>query len=103
MIAAAQLDLLPLWFEYRRTQDARLRDRLVFACAPMVGSIAQAALDESPGCGRMADLVSCGLEALMAAIDRYEPLGGATLEQFTWAQVQRRLHVELGRPAAAAT
>jgi RNA polymerase sigma factor for flagellar operon FliA len=48
------------------------------------------------GC-EVADFISCGLEALIASIDRYDPAKGATLEQFAWTRIHGAVLDELRR------
>ena len=43
------------------------------------------------------DFISCGLEALIASIDRYDPAKGATLEQFAWTRIHGAVIDELRR------
>jgi RNA polymerase sigma factor for flagellar operon FliA len=50
-----------------------------------------------PGHCDVEDLVSCGLEALIGAIDRYDAEKGATLEQFAWTRVHGAVLDELRR------
>ena len=88
---------LPVWKEYKRTGDVKLRDRLIFTYAPMVKYIVHAKVKEIPNRLEMADLVSCGLEALMHSIERYDPSHGPTLEQFAWTRVHGTVLDELRR------
>ena len=71
---------LALWTEYRKTNDPRLRDRLVLTFAPMVKYIVYRKVREMPANAEVEDFISCGLEALIVSIDRYDPAKGATLE-----------------------
>src|SRR3954468_19885947 len=43
------------------------------------------------------DFISCGLEALMISIDRYDPAKGATLEQYAWTRIHGAVLDELRR------
>jgi RNA polymerase sigma factor for flagellar operon FliA len=45
----------------------------------------------------MSDLVSCGIEALMHSIDRYDPTKGPTLEQYAWTRIHGTILDELRR------
>jgi RNA polymerase sigma factor for flagellar operon FliA len=78
---------LELWRAYKRTGDARLRDRLVLTFAPMVKYIVYRKVRELPAQCEVDDFISCGLEALIRSIDRYDPEKGATLEQFAWTRI----------------
>ena len=73
-----------LWREYKRTGDVRARNRLVMTFAPLVKYIVFKKVRELPARCEVEDFISCGLEALIASIDRYDPEKGATLEQFAW-------------------
>ncbi len=90
-------DALALWREYDRSGDERLRDRLVLTYAPLVKFIVYRKLGELPASCDVDDLVSAGLEALIRAIDRYDPVKGATLEQFAWTRIHGAVIDELRR------
>jgi RNA polymerase sigma factor for flagellar operon FliA len=86
-----------LWEEYRGTGDTRVRDRLVLTLAPMVKYIVYRKVREIPARFEVEDFISCGLEALMRSIDRYDPARGATLEQFAWTRIHGAVLDELRR------
>jgi RNA polymerase sigma factor for flagellar operon FliA len=88
---------LDLWSEYQRTGDARLRDRLVLTFAPMVKYIVYRKIREMPTHCEVDDFISCGLEALIKSIDRYDPEKGATIEQFAWTRIHGAVLDELRR------
>src|SRR5919112_1781358 len=90
-------EVLGLWREYRATGDVRLRDRLVMTFAPMVKYIVFRKVRELPPRCEVEDFLSCGLEALIASIDRYDPERGASLEQFAWTRVHGAVLDELRR------
>jgi RNA polymerase sigma factor for flagellar operon FliA len=90
-------DALALHTEYRRTGDPRLRDRLVIAYAGVVKHIVYRKLRELPSWCEVDDLLSCGLEALIAAVDRFDPSRGATFEQYAWTRVHGAVLDELRR------
>jgi RNA polymerase sigma factor for flagellar operon FliA len=89
--------LLSLWRSYRETGDTRARDRLVFSLAPIVKSIVYRKVREIPAYREVDDFISCGLEALIRSIDRYDPDKGATLEQFAWTRIHGAVLDELRR------
>jgi RNA polymerase sigma factor for flagellar operon FliA len=89
--------LLECWREYKQTGDARARDRLVLSLAPIVKSIVYRKIREIPAYRDVDDLISCGLEALVRSIDRYDPVKGATLEQYVWARIHGAVLDELRR------
>ena len=88
---------LPVWREYKRTGDPKLRDRLIFTYAPMVKYIVFQKVKEIPPRLEVSDLVSCGLEALMHCIERYDPSKGPTLEQYAWTRIHGTILDELRR------
>ena len=88
---------LELWRAYKRTGDAGLRDRLVLTFAPMVKYIVYRKVREIPARCEVDDFISCGLEALIRSIDRYDPEKGATLEQFAWTRIHGAVLDELRR------
>jgi len=90
-------ETLDLWHDYQRTGDARLRDRLVLTFAPMVKYIVYRKVREMPAHAEVDDFISCGLEALIRSIDRYDPDKGATLEQFAWTRIHGAVLDELRR------
>jgi RNA polymerase sigma factor for flagellar operon FliA len=90
-------DAFALHSEYQRTGDPRLRDRLVIAYAGVVKHIVYRKLRELPAWCEVDDLLSCGLEALIAAVDRFDPARGATFEQYAWTRVHGAVLDELRR------
>ena len=90
-------DALALWSEYKRTGDLRLRNRLVMTYAPLVKYIVYRKARELPARCDVEDFISCGLEALIASIDRFDPAKGATLEQFAWTRIHGAVLDELRR------
>ncbi len=90
-------DVLSLWTEYRRTDDRALRDRLVLTFAPLVKYIVYKKVREMPARCEVEDFISCGLEALIQSIDRYDPAKGASLEQYAWTRIHGAVLDELRR------
>ncbi len=88
---------LELWRAYKTSGDARLRDRLVLTFAPMVKYIVYRKVREIPARCEVEDFISCGLEALIRSIDRYDPDKGGTLEQFAWIRIHGAVLDELRR------
>jgi RNA polymerase sigma factor FliA len=86
-----------LWDQYHASGDQKLRDRLVLTLAPMVKYIVYRKAREIPARCEVEDFVSCGLEALMRSIDRYDPARGATLEQYAWTRIHGAVLDELRR------
>jgi RNA polymerase sigma factor FliA len=88
---------LALWQQYRATGDRALRDRLVLTFAPLVKYIVYKKVREMPARCDVEDFMSCGLEALIQSVDRYDPAKGATLEQYIWTRVHGAVLDELRR------
>ena len=65
--------------------------------APLVKYIVFKKVRELPARCEVEDFISCGLEALIASIDRYDPEKGATLEQFAWTRIHGAVLDELRR------
>ncbi|WP_205698353.1 sigma-70 family RNA polymerase sigma factor [Conexibacter sp. SYSU D00693] len=89
--------LLALWMELRATGDPQVRDRLVLTFAPLVKYIVYRKVREVPAHLEVEDFLSCGLEAVMSSLDRYDPLKGATLEQFLYTRIHGAVLDELRR------
>jgi RNA polymerase sigma factor for flagellar operon FliA len=90
-------EILELWRQYRAGGDRRIRDRLVLTFAPMVKYIVYKKVREIPEHLEVEDFISCGLEALIRSIDRYDPEKGATLEQYAWTRIHGAVLDELRR------
>ncbi len=90
-------EVLSTWQEYKRTADLQLRDRLIFAFMPMVRYIVYRKVREIPAHCDVEDFLSCGLEALIRSIERYDPDKGASLEQYAWTRVHGAVLDELRR------
>jgi RNA polymerase sigma factor FliA len=90
-------EILALWTKYERTGDPALRDRLVLTFAPLVKYIVYKKVREMPARCEVEDFISCGLEALIISIDRYDPEKGATLEQYVWTRIHGAVLDELRR------
>jgi RNA polymerase sigma factor FliA len=90
-------DAHALWREYKATGDLKVRNRLVMTYAPLVKYIVFKKVRELPARCEVEDFISCGLEALIASIDRFDPEKGATLEQFAWTRIHGAVLDELRR------
>ena len=86
-----------MWRAWRERGDVSSRDRLVLAYAPMVRYLASRKVRELPAHFELEDLVSCGLLALVQAVDRFDPVKGATFEQYAWTRVSGAIVDELRR------
>ena len=78
---------MELWLEYRRTGDRQVRNRLVEQLTPMVKQIVAARARQLPAQCELDDCLSCGIEALIRAIDRFDPSLGARLESYLWTRI----------------
>ena len=67
------------------------------AYAGVVKHIVYRKLRELPAWCEVDDLLSCGIEALIAAVDRFDPARGATFEQYAWTRVHGAVLDELRR------
>jgi RNA polymerase sigma factor FliA len=83
--AGPQLD--ELWAAYKETGDQAVRNRLVLALSPVVKQIVYKRCRHLPSHCEIDDYLSCGLEALIRAIERYDPERGCSLEQFVWTRI----------------
>jgi RNA polymerase sigma factor for flagellar operon FliA len=94
---APAAEVLAIWERYRRTRDNDVRDRLIFMFMPMVRYIVYRKVREVPPQCEVEDFLSCGLEALINSIERYDPAKGATLEQYAWTRIHGAVLDELRR------
>jgi RNA polymerase sigma factor for flagellar operon FliA len=86
-----------LWREYQETGDLALRNRLVLTYVPLVKHIVYKKIRELPASCEVDDLISCGIETLIRAIDKYDPDKGASLEPYLWTRIHGAVLDELRR------
>lgn len=86
-----------LWQDYKASGDLSLRNRLVLTYVPLVKHIAFKKLRELPASCEVDDLIACGIENLIHAIDRYDPAKGAALEPYLWTRIHGAVLDELRR------
>jgi RNA polymerase sigma factor for flagellar operon FliA len=86
-----------LWRAWVTRRDRAARDRLVLSYAPMVNYLAARKVRELPSHCELDDLASCGLVALIEAVDRFDPNRGASFEQYAWTRVTGAIMDELRR------
>lgn len=86
-----------LWQRYKETGDLALRNRLVLTYVPLVKHIVYKKIRELPPSCEVDDLISCGIETLIGAIDRYDPAKGASLEAYLWTRIHGAVLDELRR------
>jgi RNA polymerase sigma factor for flagellar operon FliA len=94
---ASAEEVLASWQRYRLSGDPRERDRLIFMFMPMVRYIVYRKVREVPAECDVEDYLSCGVEALIRSIERYDPGKGASLEQYAWTRVHGAVLDELRR------
>ena len=94
---APAAEVLAVWQAYHDSREVQLRDRLIFMFMPMVRYIVYRKVREVPAQCDVQDFLSCGLEALIRSIERYDPGKGATLEQFAWTRIHGAVLDELRR------
>src|SRR5579884_3901286 len=80
-------ETLALWRRYRRTGDQRIRNRLVLTLAPMVKQVVFKHHRRLPTHCDVDDFISCGLEALIRSLDRFDAERGIPLEHYVWVRV----------------
>jgi RNA polymerase sigma factor FliA len=85
------------WRAWSQGRDAAARDRLVLAYAPMVRYLATKKVRELPAHCELDDLISCGLLALIEAVERFDPGRGASFEQYAWTRASGAIMDELRR------
>ena len=88
---------MALWEEYQRTRDLSLRNRLVLTYVPLVKHVAYKKLRELPATCEAEDLIACGIEGLINALDQYDPDRGAGLEPYLWTRIHGSVLDELRR------
>lgn len=86
-----------LWRRWSERRDSGARDQLVLAYSPMVRYLATRKVRELPSHCELDDLVSCGVLALIEAIDRFDPRKGASFEQYAWTRIAGSIVDELRR------
>src|SRR4051812_13277883 len=86
-----------LWRNWKTRGDSQARDRLILAYSPMVRYLASRKVRELPTHCELDDLISCGLVAVIEAVDRFDPAKGATFEQYAWMRVTGAIVDELRR------
>jgi RNA polymerase sigma factor for flagellar operon FliA len=88
-------DTQTLWREYRRTNDPRLRDRLILTYAPLVKYVAGRLGSGLPAHVDDDDLVSYGLLGLIGAIQRFDPDRDIKFETYAIARIKGSIIDEL--------
>jgi RNA polymerase sigma factor for flagellar operon FliA len=81
--------LRDMYEEYAATRTPAARDRLVLALLPLVRQVVSARRRRGlPLHCDLDDFASCGVEAAIRAVDRYDPSLGVPLASYVWTRVQ---------------
>jgi RNA polymerase sigma factor for flagellar operon FliA len=88
-------DTQTLWREYRRTNDPKIRDRLILTYAPLVKYVAGRLGSGLPAHVDDDDLVSYGLLGLIGAIQRFDPERDIKFETYAIARIKGSIIDEL--------
>jgi len=88
-------DTTKLWREYRRSKDAKVRDRLILTYAPLVKYVAGRLGSGLPAHVDDDDLVSYGLLGLIGAIERFDPDRDIKFETYAIARIKGSIIDEL--------
>jgi RNA polymerase sigma factor FliA len=88
-------DTTKLWREYRRSQDSKVRDRLILTYAPLVKYVAGRLGSGLPAHVDDDDLVSYGLLGLIGAIERFDPDRDIKFETYAIARIKGSIIDEL--------
>ena len=89
------------WRRVHGQRGRQRRDRLTLTFAPLVKTLAYRNTRGLPAHAQVEELISSGLEALITALDRYDPGKGATLEQYLWTRISGAMVDELRRNDSA--
>ena len=86
-----------LWRAWRFDGNLAARDRLVLTHAPLVKYLASRKTRELPAHCELDDLVSCGLVALIQAVERFDPSRGVAFAQYAAIRITGAILDELRR------
>jgi RNA polymerase sigma factor for flagellar operon FliA len=89
------VEIKDLWRRYREDDDARAREDLVVAYAPLVKYVAGRMASGLPSHVEEADLVSYGLSGLIGAIERFDPERKIKFETFALSRIRGAIIDEL--------
>lgn len=88
-------DTQTLWREYKRTNDPKVRDRLILTYAPLVKYVAGRLGSGLPAHVDDDDLVSYGLLGLIGAIQRFDPERDIKFETYAISRIKGSIIDEL--------
>ena len=92
---AAAEELRALWGEFKSTDSAAARERLILHYAPLVKYVASRVATGLPATVEQADLVSYGMFGLMDAIQKFEPARGNKFETYAIPRIKGAIIDEL--------
>ncbi len=84
-----------LWKEYNNKKDEQIRDQLIIACLPYVKSTAQRLSIYANSAQDADDLVNAGIIGLIDAIDKYDPLKGASFKNYAQHRIRGAIMDEI--------
>lgn len=84
-----------LWREYKRTNDAKIREKLITNYAPLVKYIAGRIAMTTPPNVEFEDLVSYGILGLIDAIEKYDPKMGSKFKTYATLRIKGAIYDEL--------
>jgi RNA polymerase sigma factor for flagellar operon FliA len=84
-----------LWREYKRTNDPKIREKLITAYAPLVKYIAGRISMTTPPNVEFEDLVSYGILGLIDAIEKYDPKMGSKFKTYATLRIKGAIYDEL--------
>ncbi len=82
------MDLQKLWEDYRNTQDAQTRERLLLHYLPLVKIVAGRMKQTLPQAVQLADLEGTGARGLIQAIDGYDHNRGIKFESYASLRIR---------------
>jgi RNA polymerase sigma factor for flagellar operon FliA len=88
-------DVQAIWREFRRSNDPKLRDRLILTYAPLVKFVAGRVGSGLPSHVDDEDLISYGLLGLIRAIERFDPGREVKFETYAIPRVRGAIIDEL--------
>jgi RNA polymerase sigma factor for flagellar operon FliA len=95
--ADAMVSEAALWKAWRIHRDFAARDGLILAHAPLVKYLAGRKIRDLPAHCELDDLVSCGLVALIKAVERFDPSRGVAFAQYASTRISGAIVDELRR------
>lgn len=83
------------WKEYNEKKTAKERDRLIIACLPYIKTTAQRLSVYANPSQDADDLINAGIIGLMDAIDRYDPIKGASFKNYAQHRIRGEMMDEI--------